>query len=70
MSKNRPQFRIVYKHLLVKVNLTQGSQTQSVSRAAWDWKQGLAGRIKKWRKIFELISNVFEKIDQLAQYFF
>jgi len=27
-------------------NLDQGSQTQSVSWAAWDWKQGLAGRIK------------------------
>ncbi len=32
--------------------LIQGSQTQSVSRAVWDWKQGLACRIKKWRNFF------------------
>ncbi len=41
--------------------LEQGSQTQSVSWASWDWKQGIAGHIKKWRKKFELMFNVLEK---------
>jgi len=50
--------------------LNHGFQTQSVLQAAWDWKQGVAGRIKKWIKNFGLISTIFEKIDQFAQYFF
>ena len=36
---------------LGQVSLIQGSQTQSDSRAAWDSKKGLAGRIEKVKKI-------------------
>ncbi len=38
--------------LVLKVDLQQGSQTQSDSRAAWDSKKGLVGHIKKkWKKL-------------------
>jgi len=50
------------------VYLHQGSQ--SVLRAAWDWKLGLAGSIKKWRNFLKLLFNLFEKVDHKAQYFF
>ncbi len=38
-------------------DVTQGSQTQSAMLAAWDLKQGLAGRIEKTKKKIELILN-------------
>ncbi len=60
-------FKMPFKIFVPKHVLAQGYQTQSVLRAACDWKQGLAGHIKKLRKNFKLISNVFEKMDQLAQ---
>jgi len=38
-------FTYIFTH-----RIDQGSQTQSVSRVAWAWKQGLAGRIIKIKK--------------------
>ncbi len=41
----------------VKHSVEQGSQTQSDSRAAWDSKKGLEGRIEKSEKNYLQISS-------------
>jgi len=50
--------------------LYQGSQTQSVLWAAWDKSKVWQAALKNEEIFFELISNVFEKIEKLAKYFF
>jgi len=45
----------------MKDHLKQGSQTQSVLRAAWDWKQGLAGRIKDMKKKITVNTQCLKK---------
>ncbi len=50
--------------------LDQGSQTQSVSRAAGAWKHGLAGRIIKIKEKSWVNTQSFWKIEQFKNLHF